>query len=377
MVEPSKSDQAKRVVYLFGAGASHACVKAVGSNQGILMRDLNEDLAEEVRKLVASEDEYNGDRDLLALVNEVVDENSDYEHIITFLDQSVSAKHRAFAEDLRTVFERVLRHKLGSIEDELGESPIGLYEALLDMYEVPDFKKEFKEELGGVLTINYDDYIEQAVASFSKTVDFGVRIQSRSSGPDSMRVLKLHGSFGWQHAWPISPVSDGTPLWIPPGIQKAKDQYPFNVLWGLAREMLDCDVLRIVGCKLGSNDWDLISLLFSTRLVNAEGRQYAVEVIDAPLHAKQLRETFPYLGIRSILEVEPIGSQMVSEFSDDGKPRKFEELSEPEQEKVLKRAGWSKNWFYLWLKQMAEAIYTELGSVQTELGKFESLLEAY
>jgi len=47
---PVKHD---RVVYLFGAGASHACAKAVGSAYGTLMKDLVVDLFD-VRIIVSS-----------------------------------------------------------------------------------------------------------------------------------------------------------------------------------------------------------------------------------------------------------------------------------------------------------------------------------
>ncbi len=371
MAGQGTTEKTKRVVYLFGAGASHGCVKAVGSDRGILMQDLSDSLAKSVRKLV--EDDYQEHKDLLTFVNEVIDPSADYEHVITFLDQSVSAVHRKLAGDLRKIFETVLREKLDLIADELGGPPVGLYEALLDMYKVP----RLSEELAGIITINYDDYIERAAESaVGRAIDFGIGIRPKLPETDSLRILKLHGSFGWKDAWPISREFCDTPLWIPPGIQKTKDRYPFNVLWGLAREMLDCEILRIVGCKLGANDWDLISLLFSTRNVNSSGRRYDVEVIDSPKHAIRLREAYPYLGIKSILEIAPIGKQLVSEFG-GGEPREFESLSLADQGKVLDRAGSSNNWFRLWLKQMAESIYTELGSVETELGRFEALLEAY
>lgn len=361
----------KDVVYLFGAGASHACVKAVGSGYGILMGDLGEDLAKHVRKIV--DDKYAEERSLEVLVNEVVDDETDYEHVITFLDQSVSTVHRAFADDLRDIFEQVLREKLRAIEDEQGTPPVGLYEALLDMYEVPGVT----ERLAGVLTINYDEYIERAIEGFlRRPVDFGIDARGVDEQESPIKLIKLHGSFGWQDAWPIVRDSDASPpLWIPPGIQKAKDRYPFNALWGLARELLDCDVLRIVGCKLGPNDWDLISLLFSTRNLSAQGRRYDVEVIDAPIHAYELSQAFPFLNVRSILEIEPLGSQLIAEFT-GGAPTTFDSLSQKEQDSVRELAGRKKNWFWLWLKQMAEGMYTRLGSLQTSLGKFETLLES-
>src|SRR5439155_12932790 len=138
------------------------------------------------------------------------------------LDQSPSAIHREFADSLRNVFERVLKQKLDAINQELGRAPTGLYEALLDIYEVP----RFNEELGGILTINYDEYIEQAIQSFQdQSVDFGIDVRGNERKRNSIRLLILHGSFGWEDAWPIVVKGGATKLcWVPPGIQKARDR---------------------------------------------------------------------------------------------------------------------------------------------------------
>ena len=146
----------KRVVYLLGAGASHGSVKAVGSSRGILMSDLGLPLAEAVRDLINKKRKKFGS--LKHLVNEIVYEEADFEHIITFLDQSPSTVHRQFAEELRVVFAKVLRAELKAIHRDLGDDRYGLYSALLDMYKVHGCP----EELGGILSINYDEYVEAA-----------------------------------------------------------------------------------------------------------------------------------------------------------------------------------------------------------------------
>ena len=97
------TEQKTKVVYLLGAGASHACVKHVGSARGILMADLNGLLAEEVNNLIRKKKSQKY-RSLSVLVNNVIDENADFEHLITFLDDSPSLIHRQFAEDLRNDF---------------------------------------------------------------------------------------------------------------------------------------------------------------------------------------------------------------------------------------------------------------------------------
>ena len=367
-------DHQSRVTYLIGAGGSHANVKAVGSSRGMLMSDLTNHLVGEVRSLVSSHVEY---QQLTGVVNEIIGDDADFEHVITFFDESPSALHRDFADELRRIFEKVLSEQLTHIERELGTDRVALYSALLDMYNIDGFD----ERLQGILTLNYDEYIEAAAEAVGEHVDFGI---AADDGTDNrLSLLKLHGSFGWQDVWPIRQRSNSEhrPLWIPPGIRKAKDRYPFNLLWGLAREMLNCDILRIVGCRLGPNDWDLISLLFSTRHSNLGQKQpYLVEVIDSPEHAEDLKRRYPYLDVQSILEIEKldIGKSFVSEFV-GGAPRRFVDLSAQEVKllEMKTSATGTTNWFRMWLVQMCEGLHRELGSkgTATPSGTFRKWLE--
>ena len=373
----SQVEETRKVVYLIGAGGSHANVKFVGGNRGILMDDLTGPILSEVRSLVRyRRGRY---RDLAHLINSLVDKPVDLEQVITFLDQSPSAIHRELADELRKRFEKVLRGRLREIEEALGKRRFDLYAALLDMYRV----EGCPEELQAILTINYDDYIEAAALEiYGAPVDFGVALQGEPAGGGGVKLLKLHGSFGWWDAWPIRRTGRRTrvrSLWMPPGIQKAKERYPFNALWGLARELLDCDVLRVIGCRLGSNDWDLISLLFTTRHTNERrGKPYTVEVIDSPERAFELQEQFPYLDIQSILEIETmgIGTNLVGEYLlGKAAPASYRSLGTEDQELVKSQIGTRRNWFFLWLAQMAEAFESEPGlGVSTTKGAFAAML---
>ena len=357
-----------RVVYLFGAGASHACVKRVGSPYGILMRDLTPQLQEKLGILV--NDRFADMRSLVDLVNSV-DENTDVEHLITFLDDVPSVRHREFAQEMRKAFEDVLREKLQAIKADHQSDPIGLYEVILDMHNVNDFP----EDLHGIITINYDEYIETAIQNvFDAPADFGIRVDPSVQQANTTKLLKLHGSFGWRDTWPISRgyTPDAT-LWIPPGINKAKQAYPFNVLWGSAREMLACDVLRVVGCRLGPNDWDLISLLFTMRHAGL-GDRPQIEIIDAPTHANKLKLDFPYLDIQSILDVEPIGREIIRGLT--GRlPQRFQDFEDEEQEQILRDVG-DQNWFDLWLSQKVEYHSSQLRNILTPKGFVEAFSDA-
>jgi AraC-like DNA-binding protein len=358
-----------RVVYLFGAGASHACVQHVGSSHGTLMKHLVSLLSDEVSDLV--KDHYQDHRSLRFLANDLITDSVDIEQIITFLDQSPSALHRDFAERLRDTFEAVLRQRFEEIELEIGDPPDALYYALIDMHHVP----RFTEQLGGFLTLNYDSLLEHAIERYGRLhVDFCVKVEGTASEGTPIQVVKLHGSFAWEDRWPIATSASGT-LWIPPGIQKAKDRYPFNMLWGGARELLECDVLRVVGCSLSANDWDLISLLFTAQYTRSDGRRFHIEIIDTPRQALALQRRFPYLGVQSVLEHAVIGPQLLAELLGN-EPRTFDSLADEERRFVLELAEAEPNWFLRWLRLKAEVTYRDLGSISTDNGAFERVMTA-
>ena len=316
------------------------------------------------------------------MVNEIVTENVDFEHVITFLDDSPSALHREFADRLRRIFEETLTDRLHSVETALGADRRSLYMALLDMHNVA----RLNERLQGILTLNYDDFIEDAAAAvYGTPLDFGITAGDSPDDSPALRsppLLKLHGSFTWQDVWPIRPreATGQRPLWIPPGIRKAKERYPFNLVWGRAREILNCDILRVVGCKLSSSDWDLISLLFSTRLSDlCRGSPYTVEVIDCPRHAAELRDLYPYLDVRSLLAIETrrIGANIASQVT--GQPdQQLAALTSSEVTALIERvADRDLNWFHTWLFWMGADLYDEAGDegLTTPSGAFRAWWE--
>lgn len=364
-------DSPTKVVYLIGAGASQACVSSVGSPRKILMQDLAKPLCDKLREL--TNNGFSGDDRLENIVNSIMDGSTDVEHIITFLDDTPSVTHRQFAGEMKKAFEEVLRKELNCIRKENQGDETRLYKVLVDMYNID----QFRERLQGIITINYDEFIEEAIEQVRDcSVDFGIKIEPTSQQPKRVRLLKLHGSFGWQDTWPISRGrSDGETVWIPPGIYKAKQAYPFSVLWGLAREMLSCEVLRIIGCSLKTNDWDLISLLFSMRHGSSEDHP-RIEVIDTPLHVENLKKSYPYLNVLSILEVEPIGSQLIAGIT-GWQAREYGKFSDEERDQIMsKLAQRPSNWFELWLTLKVESLAFEFGDISTDAGLVEEFLNA-
>lgn len=363
----------RRVSYLFGAGATQGAVQYAGSTQSLVMPGLIQRLLD--RTNTAYAEEFSDHAGLRHLVNDVVDPDTDFEHLLTFLSDTPSRRYQEFAERLKGVFSEVLRRALADVRKELGDQHYALYAALLDMHNVADSG----ERLVGMLTLNYDDFLERAIErGLGRTVNYGVDVAGSEAGDeqDPIHVLKLHGSFSWQSVWPIQIAAQpDTGLWIPPGIRKSKGEYPFNAIWGRAREVLDCDVLRIVGCNLGPNDWDLVSLLFTTMHGRESAQPYEIEIIGRPRNAKKLSELFPYLTPRSLLEISGIGAQLVAELL-GGTPTDFSELDDKAQE-LARRAADERidNPFQQWLRLKGELMYRDLPTIETERNLFQQFIE--
>ena len=229
MISAAQPPVAKdRVVYLLGAGATHGGLKFYGSSFDILMPNLSDELLESTSKLL-QEDEYKDNPNLLTLMNSVVNTDTDFEQFFTFLEESVSATYRDFAGGMKGIFSKVLRSRLEDARTEITPRHSQLYATLIDMYDV----KDFGELLKGFLTLNYDNFLESAIVDhLTRSVDFGVAVGSPEASDDSVRVLKLHGSFSWSEHWPIEVSEEEQSLWIAPGIHKRKTDYPFNAHMG-------------------------------------------------------------------------------------------------------------------------------------------------
>jgi len=363
----------RRVSYLFGAGATQGAVQYAGSGEKLVMPGLIERLLDSTNN--AYVEDFSDHAGLRHLVNDVVDDRTDFEHLLTFLADTPSQRYQDFAERLKKVFSTVLRRALADVRSELGDQHAALYAALLDMHDVPGSG----EHLVGLLTLNYDNFLEQAIEhALGRTVDYGVEIANPSSVDDQapIPVLKLHGSFSWHSIWPIEVAAESdVGLWIPPGIRKAKGEYPFNAIWGRARELLDCDVLRIVGCNLGPNDWDLVSLLFTTMHGRESAQPYEIEVIGWPDGAEKMRKTFPYLNPRSLLELRELGAQFIAELLGTD-PTDFSDLDETEQKRAREAAATKiTNPFQHWLRLKGELMHRDLESISTKHALFKRFIE--
>lgn len=291
MAEPRK------IVYLFGAGATQAekmyslrKVKVDWRAEGLTNSDVSPRVLtnlfenNETRYLISK---YGLDEKGLKFPSEYGND-IDIEFLITLIESNKTEQSVKDAKILRDYYKEDILSKLKYGGNDIGNS---LYLALLELQN-PD------EKVLGYITLNYDSLFEKALNDSTLKIDYGAWVGDSPGIQGNETLIKLHGSFDWflnqetskiqirdseaQKSEPPCPNhQEIEPLWIPPGLVKGYTDYPYNLLFGRARELLvECDLLRIIGCSLSSNDVLLISLIFGTQKLKRGG--YSIEIIDGP-----------------------------------------------------------------------------------------------
>lgn len=288
-------DGKKKVVYLLGSGATHAVVNDLNSQVGLLTANVKD-------RFEAVGAQWKNEIDP-SIWDEAVKETVDIEHLISVIESDYRFHE---ANYIREIYRKAITELVSQISD---LSQPNLYSVLLDLHNVADLN----EDILCFLTLNYEDILEKTIEiQFGKKVDYGIQLEQTVAAGDSVQVLKLHGSFSWLNNRPVevkelSAIDLGKALWIPPGVEKRKDNYPFNLLWGKALEaLLSCDVLRIIGCSLSRNDWGLIPLIYTAQAFDGTGHKFVVEVIDRPRVVERMKYNYGYLSFR--------GPEELSEF---------------------------------------------------------------
>jgi len=246
----------KRVVYLFGTGATQAEASLIDERVRLRMIDIKDGILRKIKEKELKEGEI---QELEDVKNELADEYADVEQLITLYETSTSGQHKKIAKSLRELFREEILEQIGKLDKGNfaveGRFTPRLYSALIDMHEI----EGLGEILCGIMTLNYEDMVERAALSVKGGINYSLDFLKTTKSHIKMRkrgtlVLKLHGSFNWRNGFPLS-LEDNVEreedvMWIPPGVEKHNEMYPFNIIWGKARELLNCEILRVVGCSL-------------------------------------------------------------------------------------------------------------------------------
>lgn len=294
----------KKVIYLFGAGATQAVIKDIDPEKSLMTWDI-QNFIENNYSRYGIEDR---------IWNELITAGRDIEHLISVLE---SQYNYSTVEKLRGYYSKALVELAKEVAI---SNPITLYTVLSDLHlNIQDFN----EELICFITLNYEDILERSIKKHLKCqIDYGIETATPITNGKKISVIKLHGSFNWTNSHPIQVKSmvtlinkKGKILWIPPGVEKRKDNYPFNLLWGRAKELLmNCDVLRIVGCSLSHNDWGLIPILYTVQKFT--DKAIDIEIIDYVPTGEKIRDNYNYLNVKIITELDELRSSYLRKFPD-------------------------------------------------------------
>jgi hypothetical protein len=346
----------KKVVYLLGAGASDAEIRYLDPRcKGILMQDVVGDIPS---KLDESTEDFKRIKAILVDDEKIID----IEQIITLYEHDVDKKHHVAANKLRELFRKIVTSRIVQVlsvqpKDDGYVFHSSLLAALFDMHTIDDFD----EELCAVLTTNYDDLVERALQNVYGGFDYTFELVNKTGEYNTGKgkpLLKLHGSFNWIGEYPIeldkpanSAVEDFSGnyiIWAPPGLIKQKSNYPFSAIWSKARELLDCDILRIVGCSLSRNDWLLIELIHDAQKLR-KASHLKIQLLDYPGPAYYVWKNFPYLDVEYILFKDYFSSYCHDIESIEIPDRTFASYSDEDIEALGQQIGGNTNMFQLWL----------------------------
>ena len=348
------------------SGATQAELKLYDDSINILMCHIKDGILKKIdeRKI----------KILFEIKNELSNEHADVEHIITLYESTGIPKHDKIARELKKLFREEIQEKILKLGDAFKPK---LFSAFIDMHEID----ELGEELVGILTLNYEDILEKAMQMVKGGVNYSIKIKDKHSvirfNNSFYPILKLHGSFNWKNDIPVILLDEKKikkeedVLWIPPGVEKRRERYPFSILWDRAREILDCDILRVVGCSLSRNDWHLVSLLYTTQKLNSSNKPYIIELINSVESGEETERNYPYLSFRNISDIKEIREYMKNTYFPK---HKEEDAVSKLIRQHLSQDNKSLNVFDVWLKAKGESLRNQSIDIKTASGLFEGFM---
>lgn len=345
MYNDSKTNMEK-IVYLFGTGSTCAEMNRQGIEADVSMKGIGKNVIELSR---AKNGEYcKLQRDFK------IPEDQDIEIIMSLMEGFKDTDRSDFkhvCDELRILFRLYLISQISekNIKPKINSS-------LLHIHKNYGLKMGAKgEELTGILTTNYDCILDDAFIEVFGGINYGYNFESDYYRKNEKvpPLLKLHGSFNWRLKDKQLLVSkeyenrmwdDDRQGWMPPSVFKKPSEAVFQNLWDRARELIiKCDVLRIIGSSLRTEDFALISLIFTSQLKS--DKVFNIELIVPDKDALGDEEE-SRVGKRGVMQRLPFL----------GKLRNFSALSVFEEESVK-----ADNVYYSWVLMKLREIERNMG----------------
>jgi hypothetical protein len=165
----------KKIIYLFGSGASHAVVNAIDSSKQLLTTDIRQKIGE-----------YESIDIPTNIWNELMDNDVDIEHLISILESNYDYNS---TQKIREYYHNAIINLSKEILDNINLPSYkpNLYSILFDLYSV----KELTEKVSCIFTLNYENILEQAL-KYHLNIDADYLIvNKRVKKTKNIPILKL------------------------------------------------------------------------------------------------------------------------------------------------------------------------------------------
>ncbi len=279
-------------MYLLGAGATHAELQnlepdLIVEKQGLLISNVSSRVIERARR----DEKYLED---VAMVSGTSG-SLNIELLISLIENSKIHRWEYKTQRLKTLVQKDIENILSKS----GSERFCLHKALFELHTHTETENE--EHLIGLISLNYDDVLDQAYKRYYGRPNYSFSLaDAPSSGP--IPLLKLHGSFNWrgQRIRGRKRTVEIMPL----GSTKTYLHAPYGFIWNRALEILiGCDTLRVIGCSLSQNDVHLIDLLFKAHL--ERGTAFDIEIISSEEAGQAIQGNYGFLpGVKTLSTIE-------------------------------------------------------------------------
>jgi len=287
----------QKIVYLFGAGATHAELTNIQKDpsenffekRGLLIDHVSRRVIQKAR----GNKRYMKNIDMVSAATGSLN----IELLITLIENS-----RVKDSEWKTLYlKRLVKKDITSILTKSRMARFYLHRALLELHKQSEMKKN--EELLGLVSLNYDNVLDEAYKVVYRQRPIYFHSLTEAGRHENIPLLKLHGSFNWVNV-EIRGRRRSFEI-IPLGANKNYWHVPYNFIWSRALELLtQCDILRVVGCSLRPNDTHLIDLLFKAHL--ERGAAFEIQIISRDEDADNIKQRYGFLSnIKRLSEIEP------------------------------------------------------------------------
>jgi len=316
----------KKIVYLFGAGATHAEILTLEESPSETFISKNGLLISNVSKRVMKQAQnLRGFKNNVEFVTSP-EGSLNIELLISLFETNRIPNSENKIRGLKQLVRKDIINRLSSTR----KKKFYLHKALLELHSLI----EDREILTGIISLNYDDIIDDAYITICQKKPNYCHT-SEKENPGDFPLLKLHGSFNWTSIKTYGKTK-AIPI-IPLGINKNYLVPPYNFIWGRAFEVLaHCDILRVIGCSLNQNDVGLIDLLFKAHL-ERDGF-FDLQIIDFQKQGDQVKNNYGFFP--GIIKPKDIENSLIAD------------------DQILKEDG-TGNPFKIWLRAKSERMVKE------------------